>query len=53
VRKVDNLTAIYPDNVGSSTSHKPIGLQASLLLLFKERKVERKKGNAKEKWNSV
>jgi hypothetical protein len=42
VSRADNLTAIYladcPDNVGSLTSHNPIGLQAcygiALLLLF-------------------
>jgi hypothetical protein len=27
VRKADNLSAIYLDNVGSLTSHNPIGLQ--------------------------
>jgi hypothetical protein len=35
VRRADNLTAIYvwadcPDNVGSLTSHNPIGLQGLL-----------------------
>jgi hypothetical protein len=33
VRKADNLTAIYEpilDNVGSLTSHNPIGLQGLL-----------------------
>jgi hypothetical protein len=38
VRRADNLTAICGadclDNVGCLTSHKPVGLQGLLLLLF-------------------
>jgi hypothetical protein len=37
-RKADNLTAICPENVGASTSHKPMGphalLQGQLYLVF-------------------